>query len=269
MYAIDFEFDGKRLSDFGCILTTFDGLKNGAVPSGGSIIFSTGKSLTGDRYDIYSSSYDSPFTASFTICKNPCDPLNADNMDFTPREVSKIQRWLCRKDKYCKFRILEDGYEGIYWNGYFNSQQHVLGSSIVGFDLVFTADAPYAYLDDIKLHFNNSANTQFLVDSKSDDEGYIFPDMTITFNSAGNFSLINDRDAKIMHINNCLNGETITISGNQLLISSSNENHDLSTDFNFTFPRIINTYENTKNYFTPNLSCTIDISYSPIIRVGF
>lgn len=269
MYAIDFEFDGKRLSDFGCILTTFDGLKSDVVPSGGSITFSTEKALSSDKYNIYSSGYDSPFTAEFSICKNPCDSINSDNIEFTPREVSAIQRWLCRNNEYCKFKLLEDGYEGIYWNGYFNSQQYILGSKIIGFSLIFTADSPYAYLDDIKLHFTNSANIGFLVDSKSDKEGYIYPDLTITLNSGGNFSLTNNRDNKITIINNCSQGEVITIHGEQLLISSSDNNHDLSADFNYSFPRIINSYVDTGNIFTPNLACTIDISYSPIIRVGF
>jgi hypothetical protein len=269
MYAIDFEFDGKRLSDFGCILTTFDGLRNNAVSSGASIVFSTEKPLGSDRYNIHSSRYDSPFSAEFCICKNPCDEMNSDNIVFSPREVSAIQRWLCRNDEYCKFRLLEDGYEGIYWNGYFNSQQHMLGSSIVGFDLIFTADSPYAYLDDIKLHYDNAANTSFLVDSKSDKEGYIYPNIILSLKSSGNFSLTNDRDNKIVRINNCTSGEIITMSGDQLLISSSNSNHDLSADFNYSFPRIINTYDNTKNIFTTNLACEITISYSPIIRVGF
>lgn len=267
MYAIDFEFDGQRVSDFGCIMTSFTGMQNGTVPSGASITFSSAKSLASDRYDLFSSSYDSPFTASFGICKNPCE--GDDNPYMTLQEVSMLQRWLCRRTKYCKFKLLSDGFEDIYWNGWFSSQEELLGGNIIGLQLTFTADAPYAYMEDITLRFENEAGSNFIVDSVSHEEGYIIPDMVITLKQGGDFSLTNNRDNRTMQIENCSNGEKISIAGKYLLIESSDSGHDLSQDFNFIFPRIFNLYDDIRNIFTSNLACDIEITYTPAMKVGF
>lgn len=269
MYAVDFEFDGRKLSDFGCVLTTFSGLKDGAVPSGADVVFSTAKASGSDFWDLYATSYDTPFTATFSVCKDPCVGNNATISSFTPREVSAIQRWLVRRNKYCKFKLLEDGYEDVYWRGYFTSQQYMLGSSIVGFELTFTADAPYGYLEDVTLHYTPSANTDFTIDSISDEEGYVYPDVVITLRAAGTLTLSNTRDEKIMSIKNCTSGEIITIDGSHQIITSSRAAHDLSLDFNFYFPRIFNTYEDTINIYRPSLACNIDVTYTPAIKAGF
>lgn len=267
MYAIDFEFDGKRLSDFGCILTSFSGMQNDVAPSGASTVFSTAKSLSSDIYDMYSSSYDTPFTASFSVCKNPCE---GDDFSYlSPFEVSSLQKWLCRRTQYCKFKLLADGYEDLYWNGYFTSQQQMLGGNIIGLALTFTADAPYAYMEDVTLHFSVGSDEECVVDSVSFEEGYIIPDVVITFKESGDFSLVNDRDNKTTVINNCSNGEKITITGKYLLIDSDNQNHDLGIDFNYVFPRIFNKYDDTLNTFTPSLACDIDITYTPAFKAGF
>lgn len=267
MYAVDFEFDGKRLSDFGCVMTSFSGMQNGEVPSGASLTFSSAKSLTSDKFDLFSSTYDSPFSASFGICKNPCE--SNDMYYMTPYEVSALQRWLCRRTKYCKFKVLSDGFEDIYWNGYFTSQEELLGGNIVGLQLTFTADAPYAYMEDITLRFENEAESSFIIDDVSYEEGYIIPDVVITLKEGGEFSLINSRDSRTMRVENCSNGEVLTISGKYLLIESTDSNHDLSQDFNFVFPRIFNLYDDTRNIFTPSLACDIEIKYTPAIKVGF
>lgn len=268
MYAVDFEFDGRRLSDFGCILISFAGMTEGSAPSGADIVFSSEKSSFSDLYNIFSSYYNGPYSATFSICKNPCDTESNGLPHLTPLEVSTLQRWLCRRTKCCKFKPLADGYEDLYWNGWFSSQQHMLGGNIVGLDLTFTADAPYAYMEDVELHFETDADESFIVNSVSFEEGYIIPDMTITFQSGGEFTLINDRDQKTMRIQNCSAGEVITISGKYLTIESSDLNHNLALDFNFVFPRIFNTVDETENVFTPNLACNIDIKYTPAFKVG-
>ncbi len=269
MYAIDFEFDGKRLSDFGCILSSFDGRKDGVFPSGADIVFSYGKSLSSDTFSLFSSTYNDPYSVTLQICKNPCLIENEDNPGFTPYEVSAIQKWLCRRTKYCKFKILSEGYEDIYWNGVFTSQQYMSGNVIIGLELVFTADAPYGYLEDISTGFSGTANAEWIINSVSDEEGYIIPDLIITIKTVGTFELTNSRDNRIMQIDNCNANEVITISGKQLLISSSDETHDLGVDFNYVFPRLFNKYDDNKNIFTPSLACDIILTYTPAIKVGF
>ena len=115
----------------------------------------------------------------------------------------------------------------------------------------------------------NARQVLLLICGKTTDlNNSLRPDMEITILSEGNFKLTNSMDKKVMKINNCKSNEIITIDGENQVITSSLPSHDLSNDFNYFFPRIINTYEERCNTFTPNLDCKIKITYSPIRKVG-
>lgn len=268
MYIKDFEFDGKRLSDFGCILTSFNGASNGSYPSGASLTYSTATTSGSDRFDLFGSKYDQPYSIQFGIIKNPCTADDQDEMYFTPREISSIQRWLCRRSRYGKFKVDADGYRDLYWMGTFVSQQYEINGATVGFDLTFTADTPYAYQDDITVNLDFSEDEQFTLFSVSDEEGYIIPSLKITLLSSGDLEIENDRDTKKFEIKNCHADEVITLDGTYLVLSSSDGNHDLGNDCNYLFPRIFNTYDDTRNVFTSNLPCKIEMSYAPALKVG-
>jgi len=44
--------------------------------------------------------------------------------------------------------------------------------------------------------------------------------------------------------------------------------HDLGKDFNYIFPRIINTVEDVTNTFNSNLACSVKMTYAPAIKTG-
>ena len=94
------------------------------------------------------------------------------------------------------------------------------------------------------------------------------PDMEITILSDGDFTLSNSLDGRIMILKNCKANEVITINGDEEIITSSLSSHKLPKDFNFYFPRVINTYEERCNSYTPSLDCKIKITYSPSRKVG-
>lgn len=268
MYVKDFEFDGKRLSDFGCILASFNGSNDGEYPSGASVTLSTDTTSGSDRFDLFGSHYDQPYSVQFSIIKDPCIALTQEEMYFTPREISSIQRWLCRRSRYGKFKVDADGYRNLYWMGSFTSQQYEMNGITIGLNIVFTADSPYAHQEPIIVDLDLSDEKEFTIYSGSDEEGYIIPDLKITLLSGGDFVFENSRDAKKFKINNCTANEVITINGTYQIITSSNASHDLGNDCNYLFPRIFNTYDDTKNVFTSNLSCKIEMSYAPAMKVG-
>ena len=67
MYAIDFEYDGKRLSDFGMMLCSFDSPGLETVSSGADITFNTTKSVGSDKVKMYDSKYEEIYTTPFQI----------------------------------------------------------------------------------------------------------------------------------------------------------------------------------------------------------
>lgn len=268
MNCLDFEYDGQRLSDYGCVMGLLNGVPDGQSPSGADIQFSQGQGSNRDIFDLYDTYYEEPYIVTFTICKDPCKNATQEDMYFTPREISHIQRWLCRRDGYHKFKIDQDEYRDLYWMGVFQSQQITLAGYCIGFALTLTTNAPYAFYEDVTLNIGHEDCSNFTVYSLCDEEGYITPNITIKVLEAGDLTITNNRDTKDMVITNCHANETITIDGSHLIISTTSTSHDLGTCFNYYFPKLFNTYNNTKNDYTCNLSCDITFSYAPIIKIG-
>lgn len=288
MYCKDFEYDGKRLSEYGMMICSFNGSQDlETVSSGADITFQQLHSGTSENFNLYSSVYETPYTITFQICKNPC--LNDECISINPEEISAIQRWLCRK-KYHKFKIDQDAYRNYYWNSVFNSKQIMHNGEIIGLELTMYADSPYAYYDEILLEFECEPDVPFIVFSESDEEGWIYPyteiiclgrnenDLTETkpdteepIYSVETYTLeiSNSMDNKTTKISNCKKNESIFIDGRNLFISSSEPTHtSLANDFNYYFPRIFNTFKDNKNIFKTNMRCVIKFRYSPIKKIG-
>lgn len=277
MYCTNFEYGNRKLSDYNMIIGSLNGSGgNEIVSSGADIVFNQIRPSGSSHFNLYSSTYQEAFISTFQIVKNPCKCQR--NYYLTPTEVSNIQRWLCRKG-YNKFKILQDGYEDIHWHATFSSKQILSNGKITGLELTLYTDAPYAYHDRVKCPFQVEKNTgtaksgvepghDFTLYDTSDEIGWIYPDVKITMMEPGDFTLINSLDNKLMKINNVISGEVIYIDGRNQIISSSVQDHTICNDFNFYFPRIINTCQNNKNDFTVSLSCNIIFYYSPICKVG-
>ena len=275
MYATNFEYAGEKLSDYGMMICDFDssgGIET--VSSGSDITFNQIALNRGSRFFIGSSTYESPLTTTFKICKNHCAVKPQDEMAISSAEITALQRWLCRKNQYHKFKIDQEGFEYIYWNATFSAKQIELNGKIIGMELTLYADAPFAYMDEITIVEDCSSENQFTFDlyDISDEEGFIYPDMKIKILESGDFRLENNLDkestGKFLLIKNCVKDELITINGKSHIIYSS-MHPNMSNDFNYCFPRIINSYTENKNTFTSNIACNITISYSPIRKVGF
>ena len=281
MYCTDFEYDNEKLSDYGMMICSFHGTGGfETVSSGADITFHQQKSAGSNNFHLYASAYDAPYTTTFQIFKNPCLRKTPAEQFLSADEISALQRWLCRKDRYHKFKPDQDGYRNLFWKAAFTSKQVMLQGQAVGLELTMFTDAPYAYLDMSPLAFDCKANVPFTIYDMSDEEGYIYPSVEITclkHNEDGEtytLELSNSRDHNTMRIAGCREGETITIDGEHLIISSScptasSEAHaSLSSDFNYSFPKIINTYGNTRNDFTPNIDCRIVLRYFPVKKLG-
>ena len=82
-----------------------------------------------------------------------------------------------------------------------------------------------------------NAGSSIVIDDTSDEEGYIYPDISITLKSAGNLEVTNSFDGRKTIVKNCKSGETIQFN-KYLQIISSDDGHIVSNDFNYKFIRI-------------------------------
>jgi hypothetical protein len=216
MYWIGFEYDNKRLSDFGCVICTILG-DNGvkAVNVGSKITFNTVQNPNTNKFNKTSTQYTEAYTTTFEVCKNPC---NANDNEFTPEEMAYLIRWL-NKEKYKKFKPVYKNGElaNIYYNASMNCEPISSGGKIIGLQLVLQTDAPFAYYDEVEytMEFttNNLTHSYFDV---SDKIGYIYPSsMIIDIQADGDFKLSNSQaENETTIITNCKSGEKITIVEN-------------------------------------------------------
>ena len=269
MYAINFEYDGIKLSDFGMMICSFDSSNLETVSSGADITFNTIKSTGSNKFKFYGAKYEEAYTTTFQICKNTCQ-MNETYLE--PSEVSGIQRWLCRKDGFHKFSIIQDSFKDIFWNATFSSKQILVCGRVVGLELTMHTDAPYAYLNIDTISYSLDSGGSFSIYDMSDEIGYIYPMITINCNNKGTIQLKNSLDNKKITKLTVEKDETIILDGENKIIQSTNNREDLASNFNYYFPRIINTFDCRENVFTLSsdspVSCNITFSYNPIIKVG-
>lgn len=265
MKFYDFEYDGVLLSDLGYTICNFGSNGLNTVSNGSQITFNTISTLNGAKHELSSSEYSNCLEASFQICKNPCES-NSDLLEIDNYDFRQLVKWLNRKE-FHKLKFFEDGYLNIYFEGSFNISRVENDGKLVGLELNLITNRPFALSEPKKIVVKNFVNngTKIILDS-SDEEGFIYPDMTITVNQSGTLSIHNSIEDRTMEIKNCVVGEVIKI--NYPMISSSISSHKIQDDFNWSFFRIANTYKNNQNKLTISIPCTIEIKYSPIVKLG-
>lgn len=285
MSFTDFEYNGQRASDFGCMVCEFDGVGLETVSIGSNLVLNAVNKSMVNRFDIMSTKYDEPFTKTFKICKHTCNNYNLGTQEFEEELIARIVRWLNKKH-YRKFKMLySDGKcSDIYYKGTFPVIQAItLGERVVGLELTFKANASFGYYEPLEFYMEfPDTETEFCIYDTSDEEGFIYPSkVEITVLEDGDLEIYNSQETKYTIIKNCIAGETITLDGANRIIQSDVAHLTLYNDFNYTFIRIINKCGENEDYyavdneedemeniFTVSLPCNIYLKYSPICKMG-
>ena len=285
MSFTDFEFNGQRLSDFGCMICSFNSAGLETVTMGSNLSINTVNRPMLNRFSIMASKYEEPFTTTFQICKHVCERYNLGTQNMEDYLVSQLMRWLNKKN-YCKFKMIySDGKcSDMYYRGTFlNIQMIKLNEEVVGMELTFQANAPFGYYEPLEYYMEfPDTETEFCIYDTSDEVGYIYPSkLEITILKDGDLEICNSQETKRTIIKNCIAGEVITLDGTNKIIQSDVAHPTLYNDFNYTFIRIINKCgesddyyavdneeDERENVFTVSLPCNIYLSYSPICKMG-
>lgn len=267
MYALDFEYDGQYLSDYGFVICNFGGTSDMDVISAGSkITFNTVARNRGKKHSLTGTQYDECVQATFNICKNP---ELYDDLRITNDEYRDIMRWLNRNE-FLKFQVLNEDdkeQETCYYEASFNIDKIVVNKVLYGMELTMETNKPFGYGQEQSVSWTiGDTSKTYVLSDMSDEIGYTYPSMIITCNRAGDLSIHNDMENCTMTIKNCSVGEVITIDGDALIISSSLDSHHIHDDFNFEFLRIGNTINNRNNRITVTLPCKLELKYTPIIK---
>lgn len=271
MYAVDFEYDGQYLSDYGFMICDFDGAGDKDVTSAGSNVTFTKVSRNyGKNYSLGGTSYDECVKTTFQICKKPddCGKSSVD-MVITNDEYRDLMRWLNRRE-FLKFQVFDEDDEErttCYFDVSFNVSKIKIGGALYGLELALESNRPFGYGQELSATYTFlDVSKSYIFSDISDEIGYIYPDMTIVCNADGDLSIYNELENCTTTIKNCSYGETITISGSAQTIASTYTSHDIANDFNYEFFRIGNTINTRSNRITVSKPCQVTIRYCPVIK---
>ncbi len=267
MNAVDFEYNGLRASDFNLIFCQFDGSGGVNITSAGSELnWNTVPIGNGNKYLITDTTYDTVLETTFQMCKYDCRTGSPEYL--TLEDCREISRWLNRKETHMLKIISENRiYDYLLFEGAFNLNQIEVNGCIIGYELHFVSNRPYAVGNLVRKNIlANSADFEYKFYDESDETGYIYPTtLTIRCLKAGTLSIKNLLENRTTVIKNCSVNEVITFD-DTLHFSSSLKSHKIQNDFNYVFFRIANTYENRMNTIIVNLPCEITFEYYPIIK---
>lgn len=268
MYAIDFEYDGKYLSDYGFIVCDFNSLRGVAASSAGSkITFTKVAKHSGRKYKVTNAKYGECLTATFDICKDP-EKYDADDRIITSEEFRDIMRWLNRQE-FCKFQVLydEDYHEACFYNASFNIDKLKISERLYGMRLTMETDRPFGYGEEQKVSFSfRGSNLTGRVFDESDEIGTMTPSLEIKCISAGKLIIQNETTGSRTVIDDCSANEIIKIDGDTEIITTNSNTHDLANKFNYEFLTIANTMDSRMNIVTASLPCDLTIRYHPVIK---
>lgn len=261
--AKDFEFSGRKLSDFGFILANF-GDKGLETIDGVEITFNTVASLGGSKFRLVSTQYENCLTATVQIVKHSC---STDIQEISTIEFREISRWLNRKGFY-KLKFYDEEHIDFYYEASVSKINRIeLDGKLYGLELNIITNSPYAFKEPKTIIIKNTVQGgKYSLNDTSDEEGYIYPFTEITVTEGGNLNIYNALEDRNTYISNCVAGEVITME--YPIIQSSVSSHNIQDCFNYNFFRVANTIENSRNDLTISLPCTIKITYSPIVKIG-
>lgn len=271
MYALDFIYDGRLLSDYGFIVCNFDysnGFETASI--GSNITFNKVSQHSGRNFSLTSAVYGECITSTFDICKNP-NFFNGNERIITNEEYRQIVQWLNRRE-FLKFHLIDEGNsdfvnENCYYNASFNIEKIKLNEILYGLRLTMETDKPFGYGVETKLKLIfSTANSSKVMPIISDEYGHIYPDVTILCKKDGNITLKNLTEKCSTTIKNCKFGEVIHLYGEQQIIQTSLSSHDICNDFNYDFFRIGRTFSNANNTIAASIPCDVEIKYTPIIK---
>ena len=270
MILTDFEWCGQSGSLFGLLPCYIDSSSDISISDGGATInFNTSNVTGSNKWNFLSSKYDSVLSGTFQVCKNPC---TTSSKYFDAEDIRAMNRWLCRKDGYHKFKIVKDGDEGyseFYFNAYLNVKKIEGLGHVIGLEITVTTDAPFAYFEPKSAVMNLSvSDLQYVYIDMSDEVGTLYPNFKITCLANGDYVIKNSMSGIQSKISGCQTGEIITMDSEHKILSSSVRGDDLLKSFNFGWLDIKNTLDERKNTYSSNLPCKIEMIYSPIAKIG-
>jgi len=262
LVALDFEYDGEYLKDWGYIICSTESKGLETIKSDSQLTFDTISQFNGKLNPLTTSHYDDHIEITFQICKFSCENGVTPISVYESRE---IKRWLNRPE-FHRFKLIQPNWADIYMEGSFNVNDVKLNTETYILELTFISNRPFSLHEPVTYKFQTSIEDNvFSFYDMSDEIGYIYPHIEIICLEDGDLEIHNSNEDRTTIINNCRQNEKITFT-KELVFYSSIPEHKIQNDFNYTFLRISNSYGNRKNILTFSKPVKVKMIYSPYVK---
>ena len=262
----DFVYNGIKLSDFGSIVSVFNGSTGITQSQGVNISFQTVKTRQSQRMQKIGISYDEVLTTIISISKNNCESGNI--REYTQEEIRAIMRWL-NDEIYHDLQFVSDLYEDVYFKAYANVSKINVNNKCIGFEITFICDSSFGYTDK---YFNNELSEEnhiFKFPVDNDRQSFVYPIIKITLKSNGDLEILsNTEEYRKFILRDCSIDEVIEIDCEKRTIKSSDKSHNLPHSFNFIFPRINYNYEENFYELSFSLDCFVELKITEVRKIG-
>lgn len=266
MFATDFIFNGRKASDFGLMLCTWN--EDDDVAEGGNIEPNAVKPPSRDVFDWYGGQFNEPLVWKTSVCKLLCKDLDTFDDDFfvSIKEERQISRWLMQAGyKWTCFMDEREGSEDIWYKCNVAVTPHQMGGKTVGFDLIFTSNCAYGFTGQRKYVGTISSSKDVVINISTDINEYVYPEITLS-GSVGDIQIYNASDKRQNLENNKatkikVNGDVVMDSNNDIVTGISNPDED----FNYYFIHLVDGENTIKT--TSSAEIDIEINYREARRV--
>lgn len=264
MEISNFIFNGISLADVGMIPGSLSEDNQSMTPP--TLSFNVTTTPTSKTKRFVSSKYEDTVSFEIGIVRNPCESQDA-RIDIDLDRF--IRRWLIREDGFKQMIFECDDYENIYVNCYLNLTPVYYYGSIVGYTISGSTDSPYVSIIDYKQEFEYTANTHVAIPANSDEIGFIYPKVEIKPKQSASsisFQFVGKdkpMDSSKTVIENVVANTTYTLDSDRSIITGLTD----PTDFNWVFPKIVQTWDETEQYFICSCDCDVKVIYTPRRKV--
>lgn len=251
-----FIFDGVSSDSYGVILCNIGSINTDTNDEETNII--TAKTAFKDTWDLLYIEDSAPLKFPITLCRTDGQFIDADFQ----RELKK---WLCKKQRH-PFCVDQDDLADIFYNVIISNPRPSNVARMTGgldFDVQCDSNHAWSGLKEKEYSTENGTLT-FNFYNDTDFEDYeLYPTLIITSLSDGDISIKNNTTNQIVNINNCINGEVITLD-NFNNIQESSVDRILVEDWNVEYFYL----HNGLNNITLTGNFTMKMEYRLPIRVG-
>lgn len=184
MFGKYFTFNGHSSEEFDLMMGGFDYTENVNLALSRNIYKG---SFTKVRKipNFMGAEYNDVLTFDISVVKDVCKYPGQEEMIFTEDEVDAITAWLTEPEYPTLFHMYD--YEPIvnhqfdYFAVVSDVTPQTVGGDVMGFNISFITNSPYAWTNLITREFVNSGENIYTINvSNSERRGMIFPKITIT-----------------------------------------------------------------------------------------